>query len=295
MTYDHQPVMAEKAVETMGLKPGDRVVDCCVGLGGHASLFLQTIRPNGFLLGTDLDAGAIEVASGRLKAHGARYELVHANYTQIPDLLAARGIDKVEAIFTDLGACSVHFDRAGRGFSLWHEGSLDMRWDVEQTLTAAQIVNQWSLARLEQLFRDYGDERQASQIAEAIVERRRATPIRTTRQLAVLIEQVKGRAKRGIHAGTKCFMALRMATNRELENLTTLLEAAPGILAPGGSFVCITYHSKEDKLVKDAFRTGRKEGLYSDVTRKPIAPSPREIQANPRARSAKLRRAIRLC
>ena len=293
MTYDHKPVLAEKVVEAMGLKPGDRVVDCCVGFGGHASLFLQTIRPDGFLLGTDLDAEAIRTASDRLKAHGVRYELVRANYTQIPDLLAERGIESVEGVFTDLGVCSLHFDKGQRGFSVWHEGSLDMRLDAEQTLTAAQIVNQWSREQLELLLRDYGDERQAGRIAEAIVERRRSATIQTTRQLAVLIEQVKGRSRRGIHAGTKSFMALRMATNRELENLAALLDALPRVLAPGGSFVCLTYHSKEDKLVKDALRAGRRSGLYSDLTRKPITPSPEEIETNPRARSAKLRRAVR--
>ncbi len=293
MTYEHKPVLAERAVEAMGLEPGDRVVDCCLGFGGHASLFLQAVRPSGFLLGTDLDAEAIKLAEDRLRAHGVRFELVRANYTQIPDLLAERGIENVEGVFTDLGVCSLHFDKAQRGFAVWHEGRLDMRLHVEQTLTAAQIINEWSREQLEQLLREYGDERQAARIAEAITERRRSAAIQTTRQLATLVEQVKGRSRRGIHAATKCFMALRMATNRELENLTALLDAVPGILAPGGSFVCLTYHSKEDKLVKDAFRAGKKEGLYSDVTRKPITPSPEEIETNPRARSAKLRCAVR--
>ena len=293
MTYEHKPVLAERAVEAMGLEPGDRVVDCGLGFGGHASLFLQAVRPSGFLLGTDLDAEAIKLAEDRLRAHGVRFELVRANYTQIPDLLAERGIENVEGVFTDLGVCSLHFDKAQRGFAVWHEGRLDMRLHVEQTLTAAQIINEWSREQLEQLLREYGDERQAARIAEAITERRRSAAIQTTRQLATLVEQVKGRSRRGIHAATKCFMALRMATNRELENLTALLDAVPGILAPGGSFVCLTYHSKEDKLVKDAFRAGKKEGLYSDVTRKPITPSPEEIETNPRARSAKLRCAVR--
>lgn len=293
MTFQHQPVLVDAVVEMMALSQGRRVADCCAGLGGHACEFLSRIGPDGFLLGTDLDAGAIEVAEGRLRAYGVRYELVHANYTQIPRLLAERRIPNVHAVFMDLGVCSCHFDQPRRGFSVWHPGPLDMRMDSRQALSAAEIVNQWPRERITQLLWDYADERQAGRIASAIVERRRSAPIATTRQLAALVEQVKGKSRRGIHAATKCFMAIRMAVNRELENLSEFLSAAPGILAPDGALVVLTYHSKEDKLVKTAFRDGHKSGVYSAVTRKPIVPSPEEMAANPRSRSAKLRRAVR--
>ena len=285
--------MTSALLGVLNLRPGHSVVDCCIGLGGHASEFLSRIGPDGFLLGTDLDAGAIAAAEVRLKPYGVRCELVHANYTQIPRLLSERGIQHVHAVFMDLGVCSSHFDQPARGFSVWHEGPLDMRMDRQQSLSAAQIVNQWPREQIARLLWEYADERQADRIADAIVQRRRSAAITTTRQLAALVEQVKGRSRRGIHAATKCFMAIRVAVNRELESLAEFLNVAPTILAPGGVLAVLTYHSKEDKLVKTAFRDGLKQGLYSDATRKPIVPSSEEMAANPRSRSAKLRRALR--
>lgn len=293
MECQHEPVAADTVVGLMGLVPGAVVVDCCVGFGGHARRLLAEIAPGGFLLGTDLDESALERADALLRPCGVRYELVRANYTQVPTLLAERGIHGAQGLLLDLGVCSQHFDRAERGFSVWHDAPLDMRMDRSQPLTAADIVNTWPGDTLAQLFRDYGDERQAAAIARAIVERRRASPILTTRQLAETVEHVKGRSRQRIHAGTKVFMAVRMQVNLEIENLVEILRSAPDVLAPGGCCVVISYHSKEDRLVKAAFREGLQCGTYSDVTRKPIVPSPAEIAANPRSRSAKLRRAVR--
>jgi len=293
MDYQHEPVAVEEVMGLMALGPGATVVDCCVGFGGHASRFLAETAPNGFLLGTDLDAAALDTARERLSPFGGRFELVRANYTQIPELMRERDIPSAQAVFLDLGVCSLHFDRDDRGFSVHRDGPLDMRMGRGQTLTAETIVNEWTAEQLAQIFHDYGDERRARDIAQAIVTRRRASRLTSTLQLAALVEQIKGRSKHGVHAATHVFQALRVSVNRELENLASILSSAPHILAPGGSFVVISYHSKEDRLVKESFRSARKEGLYSDVTRKPVVPSPQTVAANPRSRSAKIRRAVR--
>ncbi len=293
MNFQHEPVAADTVVELMGLTPGAKVVDCCVGFAGHARRFLAAIAPDGYLLGTDLDPAALERAEAVLGPLGVPFDLEQANYTEAPRLLAERGIETVQAVFLDLGVCSLHFDAGARGFSAKQDGPLDMRFDTTAATTAADIVNQWSRDDLARLFWDYGDERQARAIAQAIVERRRSASIATTRQLATICERVKGKSRQGIHAGTKVMMALRMQVNHELENLASILDAAPSLLAPGGVLLAISYHSKEDKLVKEAMRDGVKRGLYSDATRKPIVPSPAEVAANPRSRSAKIRRAIR--
>ncbi len=293
MNYCHEPVAASAVVELMRLRPGAVVVDCCVGFGGHARLFLQAITPGGFLLGTDVDQEALKRADVVLKPLGGRYELVRANYAQARSLLAERGVVAADAVFLDLGVCSLHFDEARRGFSVWKDGPLDMRMDPDAEETAADIVNQWAEEDLARLFWEVGDERRSRAIARAIVERRRSAPIVTTRQLAALVEQVKGKSRQGIHAATKVFMALRIQVNRELDNLASILADAPAMLNPDGRIVVISYHSKEDFLVKNAFRSGLKSGEYSEASRKPISPSSEEMRANPRSRSARIRYAVK--
>lgn len=293
MDYPHEPVLLAEVLEALNLRPGDRVVDGCLGLAGYACAFLDRIRPDGFLLGTDLDQELIAQARARLSERGGRFELVHSNYADLPEVLARLQIERVAAVGLDLGVCSQHFDLGPRGFSVWRDGPLDMRFDRGQELTAATIVNHWPQERIAHILWDCGEERQARRIARAIVARRRAGPLTTTGQLAALVEQVKGRSRKGAHAAVKTFQGLRVTVNAELENLERFLEAAPDILAPGGRVAVIGYHSKEDRLVKTAFRRGRQQGLYAEVTRKPIVPSPEEVAANPRARSAKLRCAVR--
>ena len=287
----HQPVMVEEAVEFLAPRPGQRFVDCTVGTGGHSLALLPHLMPSGRLLGIDCDAQALLAADKRLTEFSPHVELVHDNFRHLPQILRRRHLTKVDGVLADLGMSSLHLDQPERGFSFQHEGPLDMRMDPRGTTTASSLLRRLPESDLAHLLQAYGEERWARRIAKHLVAVRRRTPIETTTQLARLVaDAVPPQAgPRRLHPATRTFQALRMAVNEELASLELLLAALPKVLRSGGRAVLITFHSLEDRLVKQAFRRGEQAGLWKLLTKKPLTPSEREVEENPRSRSAKLR------
>lgn len=275
-------------------------MDGTLGAGGHATGLLAESEPGGHLLGLDVDPQALDLARQKLAPFGERAWLKKASYTSLPAQLAELGWDSVDGILLDLGASSMQFDTPGRGFSFLADGPLDMRFDPSNPLTAAEVVNQWPEPELADILFRYGEEPAARRIARAIVA---ARPVDRTRQLAEVIEQVQPR--RGAHhPATQTFQALRIVVNGELELVEKFLPLAVQALTPGGRLAIISFHSLEDRLVKEFFRRESKDCIcpprqpictcghkasIKEITRRPITPTEIEIKANSRARSAKLR------
>ena len=281
-------------------------MDATVGAGGHAAGILQASSPEGELLGLDLDPQALELASQRLFAFRSRVILKQASYTSLQEQIAALGWSVVHGVLMDLGVSSMQIDTPERGFSFQTEGPLDMRFGPSLSNTAADLVNQMSESDLADLIWEYGEERHARRIARSIVQ---ARPIRTTTQLADVILKA-ARGERGkIHPATRTFQALRIAVNEELKGLADTLPQAVQALAPGGRLAVISFHSLEDRIVKQFMRRESRDCIcppeqpvcicghkasIKEITRRPIVASEEEIAANPRARSAKLRVAEKL-
>lgn len=311
MTPDpgHIPVLLDEVLAGLQLQPGGTAIDCTLGGGGHTAHFLAQTAPTGRVLGLDADPAAIERVSNRFAEEIAagRLVVVHAPFERVAEVAAANNFAQVDAILLDLGVSSFQLDEAERGFSLMQPGPLDMRFDPEQPLSAADIVNHWSERELADLIYQYGEERHSRRIARFLVQNR---PITTTQQLAELVTRaVGGRRGERIHPATRTFQALRIAVNRELEQLTTVLPQALSLLRPGGRIAVISFHSLEDRIVKQwcqaeaaTFVHDRMHprGGYERtpalriVTPKPITPSSQEVERNPRSRSAKLRIAERI-
>ncbi len=311
----HQPVLLDRVAELLlGAGRGGVIVDCTIGLGGHAQRLLE-IDSDLEVIGIDRDLEALERAAKRLQPWATRIRLVHGTFDRLGSLLAAIGVERVAGVLADLGVSSLQLDLGARGFSFRHDGPLDMRMDQSRGLTAADIVNQCSEAELEKILRDYGEERRARRIARALVEQRAAQPIETTGELREIVHRAQGRSRvgssrhrsGGIDSATRTFQALRVEVNNELSGLSTLIDEALAMLESGGRLVVISYHSLEDRIVKTALReaavgdtdpvTGRRlteTRLIELMTKKPLSPSDQEIRLNPRARSAKLRAARRL-
>jgi len=284
-------------------------VDATLGAGGHAWGILQASQPQGRLLGLDVDPQALELARQRLSEFGERAILVRASFATLSTQLASLGWQAVDGIVLDLGMSSMQIDTPERGFSFQVDAPLDMRFDPDQPVSAADLVNHLSENELAEILYRYGEERQARQIARAIVA---ARPVHTTRQLAELVVGVVssgGRQRQRIHPATRTFQALRIAVNRELEALEAVLPQAVSALRPGGRLAVISFHSLEDRLVKQYFRRESRDCLcpprqpictcghkavLREVTRHPIRPRADEIAENPRARSARLRVAEKL-
>ncbi len=270
-------------------KPGGRYLDATVGLGGHAEDILQASAPGGTLLGLDRDSEVLALARQRLEPYGARVMLIPARYEELADL---PGIGTAyDGILFDLGASSPQLDSAERGFSFAREGPLDMRMDRSTGQTAADLVNRLSERHLADLIFRWGEERWSRRIARAIVAARQRRPIRTTTEMATLVAGAIPRRAwpRQIHPATRTFQALRIAVNDELTGLGPALESAVGLLCPGGRVAAISFHSLEDRIVKQSWRrleSGRRARV---LTRRPITPGQAEVADNPRARSAKLR------
>jgi 16S rRNA (cytosine1402-N4)-methyltransferase len=300
----HHPVMVREVVHWLACAPGRRMADLTVGLGGHAAAILDACAPEGLLVGLDRDEEALAVARTRLPSDRAR--LHHADARTLPEVLAREGWDRVDGVLLDLGVSSLQLDTPERGFSFQADGPLDMRMDRRNPLTAGTIVNEWDEDALADLIREYGEERWAGRIAAAIVRARTQRPLAGTKDLADLVVgaiPAKFRAPHP-HPATRTFQALRIAVNRELDELEPTLEAARGCLTVGGRLVVISFHSLEDRIVKQTFR--RWEGACvcppglpvcgcgrvrraRVLTSRPVIADPVEIQSNPRARSAKLR------
>lgn len=301
--YTHQPVLLEEVLAALQPRSEGIYADGTLGSGGHAEAILERSSPAGRLLGCDRDAAAGAAAAHRLERFAGRYEIRQGNFAQLSDWIPVATCD---GVVLDLGVSSHQLDTAARGFSFRLDGPLDMRFDPREGLTAAEWVNTTPVEELARVFREFGEERHAWRVARALEWERRRSPIRTTRQLAELMERVVPRGGQSIHPATRVFQALRMAVNDELGSLQRGLQAAWTILKPGGRLAVIAFHSGEDRVVK---RFGR--GLEKDyevpgdldvpeqrrprpaqltwVSRKPILPGAVEISANPRARSARLR------
>ncbi|MCL5428888.1 MAG: 16S rRNA (cytosine(1402)-N(4))-methyltransferase RsmH [Chloroflexi bacterium] len=297
----HQPVLYHEVLEAFSPQPGARYLDGTVGLGGHAHGLLHACSPNGQLVGLDVDPQALELAAQRLAEFGSRVILHHGSYGQLAQHLAAVGWEAVDGVLLDLGASSLQFDRPERGFSFQKEGPLDMRFDPSYPLTAADLVNDWPEADLADVLFRYGEEPRSRRIARAIV---RARPLHSTVQLAEVVAKAAGGRRSGIHPATRSFQALRIAVNRELETLEAALPQAVAALKPGGRLALISFHSLEDRTVKLFFRQESRDCIcppeqlvctcghkasIKEITRRPIRPTPQEVDANPRARSARLR------
>ncbi|MCS6880605.1 MAG: 16S rRNA (cytosine(1402)-N(4))-methyltransferase RsmH [Oscillochloridaceae bacterium] len=303
--FHHVPVLLEAVLEALRPAPGALVIDATVGGGGHALALLRAAQPGGRLLGIDADPAALAAARARLDAAGlppGSFVLHHGRFVDLQSIATAYGFAPVDAVLLDLGVSSYQLDTPERGFSFSAEGPLDMRMDPTGGPTAADLVNRLDERELADLIYRYGEERASRRIARLIVERRRQAPITTTADLASLVLRAVGRGGRErIHPATRTFQALRIAVNRELEQLEAALPQAVELLRPGGRLAVISFHSLEDRIVKQFFRAesgyggsaGERPPRLTIITRKPIEAAPSEVAANPRARSARLRVAER--
>ena len=305
MEPKHVSVLLSECIEALCIKPDGIYVDGTLGLGGHSSEIAKRLT-TGLLIGIDRDETAIERAGARLAPYGERVRLVHGNFSDVASILDRLGFDAVDGMLFDLGVSSPQLDEAQRGFSYMQDAPLDMRMDGSASLSAHDVVNTWPEDRLKQILYDYGEERYAPRIAAAIVRARQERPIETTLELVEIIRSAMPAAalREKQHPAKRSFQAVRIAVNDELGAVQTMMDTAPDKLRPGGRLAVISFHSLEDRIVKNGIRR-REDGCtcprdfpvctcgfvqtLRSVSRKPILPSPEEQAANPRARSAKLR------
>ena len=297
----HKSVMVKEVLEALQVRPGARYIDCTLGEGGHALAVLEASSPGGRVLGLDADPGALKTAERRLESYQDSFQPVNANFGDLIRVTYRHSFWPMNGILMDLGLSSLQLEGGGRGFSFLREEPLDMRFNPSQTLTASEIVNSYAQEKIARIVSRYGEEPRSRRIAKTIVESR---PIHTSLRLAQVVEGVVARGRSRIHPATKTFQALRMEVNEELRNLELGLKQAIELLDKGGRLVVISYHSLEDRLVKETLRReatdcicpperpvcmcGHKATLKL-VRRKIITPSPAEVLVNPRSRSARMR------
>jgi len=311
MVTAHQPVMVDEVIKYLITTPDGIYVDGTVGTGGHSVEIGKRITPKGGLICLDVDRSSIRLARKRLSAFGEKIKIIKESYLDLDEALKRIGADEVNGILLDLGVSSYQLESSGRGFSFLKDEPLDMRMDQDRNITARELVNNSSTEILEGLLWNYAEERWAKRIVRSIVEERRTGPITSSRQLALLIETAIP-AKyhpRKRHPATKTFQALRIAVNGELDNIADFLEKAPLLLVKGGRLVVISYHSLEDRLVKQAFHRWEKDDMYprrlpvfpetrpslmKALRKKGLRPCQNEVNVNPRSRSAMMRVAERI-
>ena len=289
----HVPVLLKEAIDFLAIKRDGTYIDATVGLGGHSLEIAKRLGAPGHVIGLDKDLVALDEARIRLISSGGEgwpeVSLLHGSFAEIGERFQPASAD---GLLADLGVSSLQLDTPSRGFSFQAEGALDMRMNTQAGPTAEQVVNQTDEVTLANLIYEFGEERRSRRIARAIV---RSRPIRTTVQLAGVVSAAARPMKHErIHPATRTFQALRIFVNHELDDLRELLKAAPQVLKPGGRIVIISFHSLEDRIVKDAFREGVKQGHYKLLTKKPVTAGEEEIDRNPRSRSAKLRAAEKI-
>ncbi len=302
----HIPVLVEETIKALAVQPGGRYIDCTLGGGGHAAAILEHSSPGGQLLGIDADPEAIKIARARLEAYNGSNLLINENFVNLQAICYKYDFSPVHGILFDLGLSSLQLNGSGRGFSFQYDAPLDMRLNPNQELSAADIVNTYPEAELAHLIRTYGEERSSRRIARRIVQGR---PIRTTLQLARMIERVIGSRRSRIHPATKTFQALRMTVNQELEHLESALKQTVNLLGFEGRLVVISYHSLEDRIVKQFMQREARDCICPPaiptcvcghtaslrlIKKRAITPSPEEVEGNPRSRSARLRVAERV-
>jgi len=296
-TLAHTPVLPEEVLQFLNPRKssltGQRIVDATLGAGGHTRLLLEE---GADVIGIDRDAGILAQTREALASYGERFHALHGNFGEIGALLAEFGCGRVNGILADVGVSSMQLDEAGRGFSFMNDGPLDMRMDASVSLTAAEVVNTYPEARLVQVFSEYGEERLSKTIARSIVEARKKRRFDSTKQLADLVYGIYlsklGKRPFRIHPATCVFQAIRIEVNDELGNLRHFMGQLPDLLVSGGRVVVISFHSLEDRIVKQFLNTHKDD--FAILTKKPVEASPAEMQKNPRSRSAKLRAAERL-
>ncbi len=311
MDAHHEPVLVNEVVRHLVSAPHGVYVDGTAGAGGHSLAIGKVLTERGRLVCLDRDPDAVRLCRKRIASLGKRARVLKATYTDLDKILVDLGIPAVDGLLLDLGMSSFQLESSGRGFSFSRDEPLDMRMDPEEEITAGHLVNTLSRKDLAGILRDYGEEKRAKQIAGAIVRERRKRPVRSSSQLAILVESAfpPSHRFRARHSATRTFQALRIAVNRELENIGMLLDKVPSMMVKGGKLVAISYHSLEDRLVKQAMV--KWEGgctcppdlpvcacgnspLLRRLFKKAVTPGPGEIEKNPRARSAKLRAAERI-
>ncbi|MEM2092975.1 MAG: 16S rRNA (cytosine(1402)-N(4))-methyltransferase RsmH [Candidatus Bathyarchaeia archaeon] len=291
----HFPVMLDEVIRFLDPKPGENFVDCTVGEGGHALAILDRNRPDGRVLGIDLSPEVLQRLRAAVEGtdYAGRLLLVHGNFSNLKSIVDNCGFSMISGVLFDLGFSAWHIEQSGRGFSLWRDEPLDMRYDPQGSLTAEAILNFWSVKDIERILRVYGEERFYRRIAREIVTSR---PLKTTMDLVMAVERATPRwyHRRRIHFATRTFQALRIAVNNELENLKTALPQALEVLDRGGRLIVLSFHSLEDRIVKNFMKAKAEEGLLKVLTKKPLSPSMMEVKRNPRSRSARLRAAVKL-
>lgn len=294
----HRPVLLDAVLTALDPRPGQVVVDATVGWAGHSAELLRRVGPTGLLIGTDLDPDNLPRARERLTEIGHPFHLHHANFAGLPQVLAEHAVAQVNGLVADLGMSSMQVDDAERGFSYARDGALDMRMDRSRGRTAAQLLATIAEDELARALRELGDEPEAERLAAVIVRARREEPIERTGQLTRLIQQATAQTdwrlhpapgRWNLHPAARTFQALRILVNRELSNLDHLLRVLPSLLAAGGTAALISFHSGEDRRIKQSFRDGLRAGLYAEVSPDPIRATFAERTDNPRSRSAKLR------
>ena len=291
----HAPVLFEEAMNFLRVRPGATVVDCTLGLGGHASGIARLLGAEGHLIGFEWDTNAFALAKDKLEevsrelgSQAPRVTLIGEAFSSIAKHLQPASVD---GLIADFGVNSTHLDEAARGFSFQADGPLDMRMNTRSGLTAAQVVNEASEHELADLIYEYGEERRSRRLARAIV---RGRPVTSTGMLARIITSAAPTIKsEHIHPATRTFQALRIYVNHELDEIQALMEAAPKLLKPSARLVVISFHSLEDRIAKDSLRDGARNGIWEILTRKPVTAGVEELERNPRSRSAKLRAAER--
>jgi 16S rRNA (cytosine1402-N4)-methyltransferase len=310
MSFFHEPVLCREVLASLGCKPGCIYVDGTVGGGGHALAILEQTAPDGLLIGIDRDSDALRASEKKLHSFGRRKILVKGNFADIGKLITDLNIEKVDGIILDLGVSSHQLDAGDRGFSFSSDAPLDMRMDQYSCYSACDLVNLSSEDELRKIIKAYGEEPMAGRITRAILTKRAAAPIRTTGELADVIYHAVPAAyrQRRIHPATRTFQAIRIAVNDELSNLRTAILNGTDMLKRGGRFSIISFHSLEDRIVKEAFRAAQKgcacppdlpvcnckgEPKLNVITKRPVYPGTDEVDSNPRARSARLRTAER--
>jgi 16S rRNA (cytosine1402-N4)-methyltransferase len=297
MQAGHTPVLLQEVINFLDPMPGKLIIDATIGSAGHAEKILEKITPCGMLIGIDRDSESLRIAHKRLRSLDGSFKLVNRNFSNLKHIMQDLEIGEIDGILFDLGISSIQLEAGERGFSIKNKGPLDMRMDRSQGLTAKDLVNKLTEFELTSLIREFGEERYHRRIAKAIVNARAKKKIETTAELAEIISKCvpRRRIPERIHPATRTFQALRIRVNDELTALEDALTQTPRILKKGGRLCVISFHSLEDRIVKNIFKEFNKEGIFEILTEKPITAKEKEVLSNPRARSAKLRAAQKIC
>jgi len=289
----HIPVLQKEVLQYLDPKPSENFIDATVGEGGHAISILEKNGPEGKLLGIDLDSQQVNSSKNYLSDFEKRIILVNDSYVNLKEIVERENFKSVHGILLDLGMSSWQLEKSGKGFSFLKDEALDMRYSLQNTLTAEKVINEYPEKEIEKILIEYGEEKFARQIAMKIVQERTKKEIKSTFELRDIIKKATSNRRGNIHLATRTFQALRIEVNGELANVKKVLPQAIAVLAPGGRLAVISFHSLEDRIVKNFFKGESEKGIVKVLTKKPIVAGYDEVVANPRARSAKLRAIVK--